>query len=157
MTVSYTYIITAGVIMLVAFSMAAVFFQQVNAIDYAAKRSALSAAASHVLSGMWSAIEEARLTQSGTELKSVAVGFPMRAEIGVSPRSGELTLCVAAMGITYERPLPRVPYVEYVPSGSGGDSVTILAELSGGRAAIKLVTIARDGSVITEEPSVCFR
>ncbi|MCS7117418.1 MAG: hypothetical protein NZ957_01345 [Thaumarchaeota archaeon] len=157
MTVSYTYIITIGVIMLVAFSTSVLFFQQLNTTDYIAKRSALSVASSHVLSGIWSAVEEAKLTESGRELKSVSVGFPLRAEIGISPRTGDMALCVAAMGLTYERPLPRVSNVEYFQSGSGGDSVTVMAEFSGGRVTVKLVTITREGAIITESPSSCFR
>ncbi|MCS6788517.1 MAG: hypothetical protein NZ733_04415 [Aigarchaeota archaeon] len=157
MTTSYTYIVTIGVIMLVTFTTAALFLQQVNSVDYAAKRSALSVAASHVLSGIWSAVEEVKLTQSGREFKSVSVGFPFRAEIGSSPRTGDLVVCVTAMGITYERPLPVIQGVQYVPSASGGDRVGVLVEMSGGRASVRLVNVGNDGNLISDNPGLCLR
>ncbi|MEN3047698.1 MAG: hypothetical protein ABDH63_02825 [Candidatus Caldarchaeales archaeon] len=157
MTTSYTYIVTIGVIMLVTFSTAAVFLQQVSSIDHAAKRSALSVAASQVLSGIWSAVEEVRLTQTGREFKSVSVGFPFRAEIGFSPKTGGLALCVTGMGITYERPLPVIQGVQYVPSASGGDRVGVLVEMSEGRASVRLVNVRNDGNLISDSPGLCLR
>ncbi|MCS7127382.1 MAG: hypothetical protein NZ953_03200, partial [Thaumarchaeota archaeon] len=68
-----------------------------------------------------------------------------------------LVVCVTAMGITYERPLPVIQGVQYVPSASGGDRVGVLVEMSGGRASVRLVNVGNDGNLISDNPGLCLR
>jgi hypothetical protein len=158
MTSAYTYIVTIGVLMLIGMSSAYLFLQQVNVITNVGQRNALAVAASHVLAGMWSAVEEAKLVPGGgVEYKAISVGFPIRAEIGTSPRTGQLSLCVTAFGTFYERPLPQLPRITYRPSGSGGEAVTARASVSGESIEITLGNVDRNGQFTEGRPTECLR
>jgi hypothetical protein len=158
MASTYTYIVTIGVLMLIGMSSAYLFLQQVSSITHVGQRNALAVAASHVLAGMWSAVEEAKLVPGGgTEYKAISVGFPIRAEIGVSPRTGQLSLCVTAFGTFYERPLPLLPHVIYRPSGSGGEVVTARASVSGESIEIALGNMDSNGQFTEGQPTECLR
>ncbi|MEM2041746.1 MAG: hypothetical protein QW410_00125 [Nitrososphaerota archaeon] len=158
MASTYVYIVTIGVLMLIGMTSAYLLMQQVGSMTYVGQRNALAVAASHVLSGMWSAVEEAKLVPGGgVEYKAVSVGFSFRAEVGNSPRTGQLSLCVTAFGIAYERPLPTIPGVTYRPSGSGGEVVTIRASVSEGSIEITLGNIDQNSQVTEGQPTECFK
>lgn len=158
MASTYVYLVTIGVLMLIGMTSAYMLMQQVEPLSHVAQRNALAVAASHVLSGMWSAVEEAKLVPGGgVEYKIVSVGFPFRAELGTSPRTGQPSLCVTAFGIVYERPLPRIPGVTYVASGSGGDAVTVRASVSGETTEIALGSLDRNGQFTQGQATECFR
>lgn len=158
MASTYVYLVTIGVLMLIGMSSAYLLMQQVGTMTIVGQRGALAVAASHVLSGMWSAVEEAKLVPGGgVEYKAVSVGFPFRAEVGSSPRTGQISLCVTAFGISYERPLPQLQGVTYRPSGSGGDVVTVRAAVAGDRIEITLGNVDRNGQFTEGQPTECFR
>ena len=137
MVQSYTYIITAAVILLVAGVAAVNHLQTVSNFDYIAKKNALESAASYIVAGIWNAVEEVKLVRySGVERKFVSVGFPVYAEIRQA--AGGWELVVQAMGVEVVRRLPALENVEYTPSFSGGDYVIVAAVVDAERIVVRL-------------------